>query len=267
MQNHIGFVQCAQAFERQQTGIAGARTDQNDTAQWRRLVFPQGVLKRGLSQRRLFTPQQAENATIEHALVETPTCAEFRMTHAYVRSKAFGKRGEGAECRVEQGFEPLAQLPRQHRCRTAGRNRDDQWRTINDRRYLERGKLSVVDDVGKDPACRCRCCDGSIQCAIGGRRDDQPGLIQPRILEFPGAVADARFGNPPRKLGIQRRRPDRDVCARTKQALDLACSHGATADDEDDALPEVGEQWIQLHAATTWERGSVKLGAGRRSRK
>src|SRR5690606_8651658 len=82
-----------------------------------------------------------------------------------------GEPRECCEAMWQHRLEPLPQAAGEHGRGAAGRNRDDEWRTIDDRGDDEAAGLRVIDAVDEDATPLTLGADPAIDFAIVRRRD------------------------------------------------------------------------------------------------
>src|SRR4051812_21676402 len=96
--------------------------------------------------------QQCRHATAHDTFIETTSRLQTRQSLANAATPPFEQPCERTERLVEQRFETLTQVPRQHRRDAAGRNRYDERRPIDNRRHDETRQLRVIDDIDEHVA-------------------------------------------------------------------------------------------------------------------
>ena len=137
----------------------------------------------------------AATSPADRRLVEAPPRCEIGKRRADPAAPAREQRRERAERLVDQRLEPLADQPREHGRRAAGRHRDHDRRAVDDRGHDEARQLRVIDDVDEDVALGGRGGDVRIEprdrlvAAI-----DEHDTVELRVVELRGAMRDLAAG-------------------------------------------------------------------------
>ena len=154
---------------------------------------------------------------------------------------AHQQRAERAQRFVEIGFQPFAQMTRQHRCAAAAGDRDLQRTAFDPRRHLEAAQRRVVDHVRPDPARVCGFGDDAVGVGVVGGGDHQPDAVQPVRAEQTIEVHDAAGFDQRGDFGIQCRRTDPHLGAGGQQGCDLAAGDHAAADHQHRPAAQIQE--------------------------
>lgn len=137
VEHHVRVLQHLQAAQRQEPGIARPCPHQNDLPA-RAAGVIQFVLEDFLRRRLITGMHQAGKAAAKHALPEATAFRYAGQARFKVVAPEAGFFRHAPEAGRQQRFDFFTQHARQHRCGTAGGDRHQQRRTVNDRREDKR---------------------------------------------------------------------------------------------------------------------------------
>ena len=137
VEHHVRILQHLQAAQRQEPGIARPRAHQNDLPA-RTAGVIQFVLEDFLRRSLITGMHQAGKAAAKHAFPEATAFRHAGQAGFQMVAPVAGFLRHAPEAGRQQRFDFFPQHARQHRCGTAGGDRHQQRRTVNDRRENKR---------------------------------------------------------------------------------------------------------------------------------
>ncbi len=248
VQDDVGLLQPAQRLETEQTGIAGTGPDQRHPARRTRLGTGQGLGEGRLGPRITTASQPVADLAIEQGFQETAADRHLRQACPDARLPAADQGGQRSERIIQHLLDPLADLARQHRGRTATRHRHLDRTARNHRRHLDTAQFGRIDDIAEDPARLGLSAHLGIDRPVIGRSNHQPGTLQMARLEPIADRHEPSLAYPRTHRLAQIGGDHLDPGAGVQQGIDLARRHHTGPHHQYPTVTKIGEQRKQARS-------------------